>query len=53
MDEAKYIAQVNVNRFRDQLENAAERSRRDLLLRLLVKQERTGWFDRWLRKGGG
>lgn len=39
MDVAKYVAQENVRRFRYELENDAEGTRRDTLLRLLVEEE--------------
>jgi flagellar biosynthesis chaperone FliJ len=39
MDVANYVAQENVRRFRHELENGAEGTRRDMLLRLLVEEE--------------
>lgn len=39
MGVARYVAQENIRRFLDELENGAEGARRDLLLRLLVEEE--------------
>jgi flagellar biosynthesis chaperone FliJ len=39
MDMAEYVAQENVKRFRQELENGAEGKRQDMMLRLLVEEE--------------
>jgi hypothetical protein len=39
MDEAESVAQENVRRFRHELENAADGTRRDITLRMLVEEE--------------